>query len=125
MSRKAPNARILCQKPNSKKEDLTQDLLRRQKRTSQRNAQISLTNNGDGTFDVNINAKNLRLRTKKQGKVITLLDIEDIALVELTVGNIAFKPKVIVKIERRITSEDRFKIAREQVRQRIKEPQLL
>lgn len=95
------------------------------RKTSRRSAQISLTNNGDGTFDVDISAKNLRLLTKKQGKVITLLDIEDIALVELAVGNIAFKPKVIVKIERRITAEDRFKIAREQVRQRIKEPQLL
>lgn len=54
-----------------------------------------------------------------------MLDVEGFVPVEVSVGSLAFMPKLILKIERRITKRDMFKIMSERIRKLLKEPELI
>lgn len=125
MSQKESRRPNSCPKPSSKKAVSIPDQSHRPKTVSQRNARISLTSNENGTFDVTITAKNLRVRTSKNGKMLTLADVEGIVPIEVPIGNVAFRPKLVLKLIRRITKEERFKIERERVKTLLKTPALI
>jgi hypothetical protein len=117
--RKKPRIRKLCPKPSSEKGDSIQGQSRQRSETSRHNAQINLTSNGDGTYNVQVTAKNLKVRTRKQGKVLFLLNIDEDVPVEVRVGNLAFNPKLVMKMHRSITKRDRFLIEREFAKSQI------
>lgn len=119
MKGRKPPIRKLCRKPSSEKEGSTPARLPQRKRTNRHNALINLTSNDDGTYNVTVTAKNLRVRTRKQGKVLMLLNIDQDIPVEVVVGNLAFRPKLIMKMHRRITKHDRFLIEREFARSQL------
>ena len=125
MSRKRPKARLLCPKPSSEKEVSTRGQSHPKRKREQPNARISLISNEDGTYSVHIVADKLVLHKRKQGNVFVLADIDQWVPVEVVVGNMAFYPRLILKLQRRINGENRFKMNREMIKELIKRPTLI